>query len=132
MMRRSLTHQFVHFIPEVIEEGVLYVSLEFATAIHRCCCGCGQEVVTPLSPTDWQMTFDGKSVSLFPSIGNWSYPCRSHYWIERNLVKAAPKWSKRDIVSGRAKDEWNKRRYYGQENTDSKGTSNLPRKDKTT
>lgn len=114
MMRRSLTHRFVHFIPEVIEEGVIYISLEFATATHKCCCGCGEEVVTPLSPTDWQLTFDGQSVSLFPSIGNWGFRCQSHYWIERNRVRSAPSWSKREIDSGRAKDARAKRRYYGQ------------------
>jgi hypothetical protein len=48
----------------------------------KCCCGCGHEVVTPFSPTDWKLTFDCVSVSLYPSIGNWSPPCRAHYFIE--------------------------------------------------
>jgi hypothetical protein len=39
---------------------------------------------SPLSPTDWKLTFDGVSVSLHPSDGNWSFPCRSHYRIEYN------------------------------------------------
>ena len=30
--------------------------------------------------------FDGRTISLNPSIGNWSYPCRSHYWIKGNRV----------------------------------------------
>ena len=38
----------------------------------RCCCGCGEEVVTPFSPAQWQMSFDGEAVSLHPSIGNWN------------------------------------------------------------
>ena len=56
----SLRHEFVSYIPEALYDGVLYVSIPFATVMHRCCCGCGNEVVTPLDPTDWQMTFDGR------------------------------------------------------------------------
>jgi hypothetical protein len=63
--------------------GVLYVSPGYATVTHLCCCGCGAEVVTPLSPTDWKLTFDGVAISLSPSVGNWSLPCRSHYFIDR-------------------------------------------------
>jgi hypothetical protein len=67
---KTLTHEFVEFIPDAIEEGKIYVSIGYATAIHKCACGCGREVVTPLSPTDWKLIFDGKTVSLDPSIGN--------------------------------------------------------------
>ena len=89
----TLTHEFVHFIPEDLAEGTLYVSIPFVTAIHLCCCGCGHEVVTPLDPDGWRLTFDGKSVSLHPSIGNWSLTCRSHYWITRNYVHWVPGWA---------------------------------------
>ena len=81
-----LKHRFVEFVPEKLEPGTLYISMEYATASHKCCCGCGRDVVTPISPTDWQLTFDGRTVSLQPSIGNWSYPCRSHYWIKGDRV----------------------------------------------
>jgi hypothetical protein len=99
-----MRHEFVQSVPEQLDEGVLYVSLPYATAVHRCACGCGHEVVTPLSPTDWSMIFDGKTVSLAPSIGNWSFPCRSHYWLERGRVVWAPAWSDREIADGRARD----------------------------
>ena len=66
----KMQHKFVEFIPDELENGVLYVSVTYATAIHECCCGCGNEVVTPLAPNDWQLTFDGESITLFPSIGN--------------------------------------------------------------
>lgn len=81
-----LSHTFVEFIPDEIEPGKLFVSMQYATASHKCCCGCGRDVVTPISPKDWQLTFDGRSISLTPSIGNWSYPCRSHYWIRQDRV----------------------------------------------
>ena len=84
----SVQHEFVHHIPpgEQMENGVAYVSIPFATVVHRCCCGCGNEVVTPLDPSQWQLTFDGRSISLSPSIGNWNFACKSHYWIQRNHV----------------------------------------------
>lgn len=110
----ALTHQFVTSAPETPEEGILYVSLPYRTAIHRCCCGCGHEVVTPFSPTDWKLTFDGVSVSLYPSIGNWSLPCRSHYWVERGKIKWAGLWSDEEVAAGRAHDRWLKERYYGE------------------
>lgn len=81
-----LEHRFVEFLPDKLESGVLYVSMQYATASHKCGCGCGRDVVTPISPTDWQLMFDGRTISLNPSIGNWSYPCRSHYWIKGNRV----------------------------------------------
>lgn len=105
-MTRSarLTYEFVDHIPNQLSWGVLYISIPFATVVHRCCCGCGNEVVTPLSPTDWQLTFDGESISLHPSIGNWSFDCQSHYWIRHNLVTWAPQWSQAKIAAGRARD----------------------------
>ena len=41
-------------------------------------------MVTPLKPTDWKLTFDGKTITLYPSIRNWNFACRSHYWIRNN------------------------------------------------
>src|SRR5690349_19915976 len=92
-----LAPEFVEFIPDVPEDGRLYVSIPYTTVVHKCCCGCGREVVTPLSPTDWTLIFDGKTISLDPSIGNWGFSCRSHYWIRRNEVKWAEPWSPQQI-----------------------------------
>ncbi len=114
MSRQSvLSPVFVDHVPEQLADGTLYVSIPFATAIHECCCGCGTEIVTPLSPTDWRLTFDGDSVSLDPSIGNWGLRCRSHYWIEKNRVRWAPTWSRDEIEEGRAADRAAKAAYYG-------------------
>ena len=109
----KLSHKFVKNIPDTLENGVVYVSVDYSTAIHKCCCGCGNEVVTPLSPTDWKLSFDGETISLSPSIGNWSLPCQSHYWITDNEVEWAPKWTKRQIERGRIEEEQDKEKYYG-------------------
>ena len=116
MMRYTqLKHQFVINLPARLELGVLYISIEYATVAHLCCCGCGVEVVTPLSPTDWKMTFDGETVSLWPSIGNWNERCRSHYVIERSRVISALPWSDRRIEAEGQRDRAAKERYYESE-----------------
>ncbi|WP_374650108.1 DUF6527 family protein [Dongia sp.] len=108
----ALKHAFVDSAPEVLEEGVIYVSIRHRTAMHKCCCGCGSEVVTPLGPTDWVLIFDGLSVSLDPSIGNWSLPCQSHYWIRNNKAYWAGAWSEEQVAAGRRRDSLVKHRYY--------------------
>jgi len=109
---KMIQHKFVDTIPEHIENDVLYISLEYCTAIHRCACGCGQEVVTPISPTDWELFFNGKAVSLYPSIGNWSFDCQSHYWIKKGRIKWAGKWDEEEIEAGREKDRKTKETYF--------------------
>jgi hypothetical protein len=113
MIRQTfLQHEFVEYIPEDLQEGVIYISISFATAVHKCCCGCKSEVVTPISPTDWKLIFDGESITLDPSIGNWNFPCSSHYWIRRNHVQWAPKWSHKEIQAGRSHDQKIKKQYF--------------------
>jgi Family of unknown function (DUF6527) len=107
-----LAYEFVEFIPDELKERTLYISVTYCTAVHKCCCGCGREVVTPLSPTGWQLTFDGKTVSLYPSIGSWSLPCHSHYFITKNKAVWARKWTEKQIAKGWAKEARAKERYY--------------------
>lgn len=113
---KTLQHKFVEFIPEKPEEGILYISLEYCTAIHKCVCGCGNEVVTPISPTDWKISFNGETVSLDPSIGNWNFKCRTHYWISNNKIIIARGWSKEKIDYGRKVDSIAKNKYFKKTN----------------
>lgn len=110
---KTIRTRFVDAIPSAIEDGVLYVSAEYGTAVHKCCCGCGQEVVTPLGPTDWTVTIDGDAVSVYPSIGNWSFACKSHYWISYGCTRWAEQWSEEQIKFGRLRDRRAKQRQYG-------------------
>lgn len=112
MNPRRFSSQFVEYVPDDLAEGVLYVSISYAVAAHRCACGCGQEVVTPLSPTDWKIIFDGESVSLDPSIGNWSFPCRSHYFIRNGKVQWAGNMTDAEIRRGRLRDRASKDAHY--------------------
>jgi hypothetical protein len=107
-----LKHEFVEFIPAELKERTLYVSIRFATVSHLCPCGCRNKVVTPLKPTDWKLIFDGKTVTLHPSVGNWNFPCRSHYWVRNNRVQWAEDWSRERIDAGRASDRRAKGHYF--------------------
>ena len=109
---KTLHYKFVDFIPKELEGDILYISLEFKTAIHLCPCGCGNQVATPFSPTDWKLIFDGESVSLYPSIGSWALPCRSHYWVKNNQIEWAPLWSEREISRLRKKEKKEKKTFF--------------------
>ncbi len=115
-MKMLLQYRFIEFIPEKVEEGILYISIEYCTAIHKCICGCGNEVVTPFSPTDWKLSFNGKSVSLHPSIGNWNFECQSHYWIKNNKIEFASLWTEKEIRVGRENDMDRKMDYFEGQN----------------
>jgi hypothetical protein len=88
--------EFVEFIPDVIQDETLYISMKYKAARHRCACGCRSIIITPISPNHWKIYYDGKGVSLTPSIGNWSFRCRSHYWIVGNEVQ----WEGEDFEKG--------------------------------
>lgn len=110
MRLTSITFQIVEFAPAQLEPSVLYISEKYATALHLCCCGCGQEVVTPLSSAEWQLRRIGNTVSLYPSIGNWSFACQSHYWIKQNKILWAGAMSAVQIDRVRQRDKRDKDR----------------------
>jgi hypothetical protein len=111
-----LEHRFVHYIPEQLKPGVIYISMDYATAAHTCCCGCGEQVITPFSPTDWKLTFDGETVSLWPSIGNWNFRCRSHYIMRNSRIVGAEPWEEKQIEHGRQRDKKSKEKQFGEKN----------------
>lgn len=106
-------HEFVEYIPEQLDYRVLYVSMRFGTVVHRCACGCGEEVVTPLGPAEWKLAYDGRRISLAPSVGNWSFRCRSHYWIDEGRVRWARSFSEDEVALVR-QEAWERRMGYYQ------------------
>lgn len=112
MSRAAYTHKFVKAFPDKLDDDILYVSVEFGTAAHRCFCGCGSEVYTRFSPRDWSMKFNGETVSISPSIGNWSFACQSHYILDGGRVHWADKWSRERIELGRLLDRERKKQHY--------------------
>ncbi len=86
MRINRITPEVVELAPRVLQLGRLYISPKYRAAVHLCCCGCGEKVVTPLSPAEWQLELTQGRATLQPSIGNGSMACRSHYWIRDNRV----------------------------------------------
>ncbi|MFI6012447.1 DUF6527 family protein [Streptomyces sp. NPDC051243] len=95
---------FVETFPATMDQGVLYISISYRTCGHLCGCGCGEEVITPLSPAQWSFTFNGETVSLAPSVGNWALPCRSHYWIREGEIHWSRRYSDTEIAANRERD----------------------------
>ena len=80
--------RFVDLAPDVIEDGVLYISEKYRCAIHLCACGCGGKTVIPFSM--WEYKNDRGLVTFSPSISNAQFcPNKAHYFIERNAVRLA-------------------------------------------
>lgn len=104
--------ELVGDIPEQLEPGIIYVSRQHKTAMHLCCCGCGREVVTPLSPAAWTARIEKQLVSLHPSIGNASLPCRSHYWIRRGRVEWVVPWTESENSRGWHRDREIEAKYF--------------------
>lgn len=126
MRHQTLEHRFVRNVPRELDPGVLYISMDYATAVHSCCCGCGDRVVTPFTPTDWRMTFDGESISLHPSVGNWNQKCRSHYVIQQSRVLVAGPWSRAQIDAEGRRDKKAKAAHYREQNKVRNGVSLPP------
>jgi hypothetical protein len=87
MSRRidRVSHQFTNLIPDQLEEGVVHISVQYRVAVHLCPCGCRDRVVTPFSPVQWSLLFDGETVSLNPSIAG--VHCNAHYFITGSRVR---------------------------------------------
>jgi hypothetical protein len=100
---------FLAEIPESLEDGILYVSRECCVALHNCACGCGEEVSTPLVPTEYSLTMHEGGPSIWPSIGNHDFACASHYIIDRGLIVWAGRMTRAEIEIGREHDRLLKR-----------------------
>jgi Family of unknown function (DUF6527) len=95
---------FVDSFPTPMDSGILYVSTKYSTAGHSCACGCGNEVVTKLSPAKWRITYDGQ-ISLAPSVGAVALPCNSHYFITRGEVDWRRKLTSNETLQAHEADQ---------------------------
>jgi hypothetical protein len=83
----EITPVYVEFMPEVLEEGKLYISEKYGCAQHLCLCGCGIKTHTPLGDGGWQLIkHDNGKISLTPSISNYQFECKSHYILTKNVA----------------------------------------------
>jgi hypothetical protein len=105
----SIRPKFVDTMPSDLEDGMIYISNKYRVGLHNCCCGCGEEVSTPIGPTEYSITMVGGGVTVHPSIGNHDFPCGSHYIIEGGSIVWAGAMTRRAINAGRAHDRYLKR-----------------------
>lgn len=102
----------VQYLPKDLDEGVLYVSKEFEVAGHLCPCGCKNKIITPIGKTEWSYSERKGKPSLYPSLGNWQLPCRSHYWITKGVIEWSYQWSDQQIKAGAEAEAKQKENYY--------------------
>ena len=88
-------------MPKELQPGILYYSEEYGTAAHLCACGCGSKVRTPIDATEWSLEEDEDGPTLYPSIGNWQKPCRSHYLIRNGKIIWCRSWTEDEVQEGR-------------------------------
>lgn len=96
---------FVQFVPQQLEKGILYISMEYATASHLCCCGCENKVVTPFKKGRWVLILHDRTITIRPSIGNWNFACQSHYYISQNEIQWLRKFDQEEIEEVQALHE---------------------------
>jgi hypothetical protein len=116
-------HEFVENVPCELAPDKLYISIRYRTASHLCACGCGRKVVTPIKPAKWKLTYNGDTVSLWPSIGRWQLPCKSHYIIRQSRVVWARAFSDEEAEAVRHDDADDLRRYYEDRSTSTNDTA---------
>lgn len=109
--------ELVEFMPSILEPGVLYVSEKYRTAAHLCACGCGEKIRTQLGPLGWKFTSQRQGPSLYPSIGNWQKPCRSHYFIKSGLVVWATALTEVEVLYGRQAELKHRDAYFREQNS---------------
>src|SRR6185437_13677028 len=112
MVIERIRLEAVEFMPAQLEPGILYVSKKYRTAAHLCACGCGEKVRTQLGPLGWRLTTGRSGPTLFPSIGNWQKPCRSHYYIRNGRVLWQGDWSYKEALEGRRAEELRRDAYF--------------------
>ena len=123
-----MKHQFVEFIPDTLLPDIVYISIDHDVAIHLCACGCENQVVTPLSPAEWSITYDGRSISMSPSIGNWNFECKSHYFIRKGRIDWSRRFSREEIDWVQERDSRDRDELYVKSNVQPIDKGSEPRK----
>lgn len=88
--------EHVDRLPAYLEEGIVYTSEEYEVAALKCACGCGHKVTLLLGDGHEVRDFGGRA-DIWPSIGVWDAPCRSHFFIKNGEVLWADRWSEEAI-----------------------------------
>lgn len=85
----KFSYQAVERIPKRLNNNVVYHSEEFELGALLCACGCGHRVML-LVPDSHQVTSEGGTATVRPSIAVCDAPCKSHYVITAGRVEWLP------------------------------------------
>jgi hypothetical protein len=86
---------FVDIIPDVFEEGKLYISEKYTISVHLCACGCKQKTFLSFPHViegidrGWTHKNNNGLITIRPSIGNFmgENPYHAHYHITNNKIE---------------------------------------------
>ena len=117
--------QRVQFMPKELQPGILYYAEEYGAAAHLCACGCGSKIRTPIDTVEWAIEEEEDGPSLWPSVGNWQKPCRSHYVIRNGRVIWCKTWTEREIQEGRQLEHEKRVAHLDKKNRRNKGSRKL-------
>lgn len=88
--------EHVDRLPEHLEEEIVYISEEYEVAALKCACGCGHKVTLLLGDGHEVREIEERA-DIWPSIGVWDAPCRSHFFIRNGQIRWADRWSEERI-----------------------------------
>jgi hypothetical protein len=88
----------VERLPSALDDNVVYVSEDYEVAALKCACGCGHRVTLLLGDGHTVKEVSG-SADVYPSIGVWDAPCRSHFWLRNGEVDWDEQYSEAEIRS---------------------------------
>jgi hypothetical protein len=75
----------VLFIPENMESGLIYYSLEYNCSNHLCPCGCGSQTPLPIKDGEWTLDVRNGKTTITPSIQH-RFNFKSHYVITNGVA----------------------------------------------
>lgn len=85
-------YRLVERIPNILQEGIVYHTEEFELAGLLCACGCGHRI-TLLVPDSHRVSDERGYATIWPSIGVFDAPCKSHYFINAGEIQWRPAFS---------------------------------------
>ena len=80
--RVLVKYKKVEYIPKDndMDENTIYISDQYGISVHKCICGCKTITAMPLGENEWSYQIDtNNNISMQPSVGNYQFPCKSHY-----------------------------------------------------
>ena len=86
------------------------ILLLFLLTVYPVAASSADDAQTSQNRPHW--SFELKGGLFYPSIGNWQFPCKSHYWISGGEIRWAEEWTPEQIEAGREAEDQRRRRYY--------------------